>query len=112
MLVLDYNRFNRNEKVIQCASDIELTLLYTLQIKLLVLWCTAAGQLSGNEDVSVLHSFIAYLPSAVSFAEVKKFKRRPRYLEFFVQVARKGLADGNAELVIGWCTDAEQVLVK
>ena len=79
---------------------------------LIVLQCTASGQLSGNEDMSILHGFIAYLPSAVSFSEVKKFKRRPRYLEFFVQVAKKGLVDGNAELVIGWCTDAEQVLVK
>jgi len=70
------------------------------------------GQLTGNEDMSILHGLIAYLPSAVLFAEVKKFKRRPRYLEFFVQVARKGLADGNADLVISWCTDAEQVLVK
>jgi len=69
-------------------------------------------QLTGSEDMSVLHGFIAYLPSAVSFVEVKKFKRRPRYLEFFIQVAWKGLADGNAELVIGWCMDAEQVLVK
>jgi len=71
-----------------------------------------SGQLSGNEDMSILHGLIAYLPSAVLFAEVKKFKRRPRYLEFFVQVARKGLADGSADLVISWCTDAEQVLVK
>jgi len=62
--------------------------------------------------MSVLHGLIAYLPSAVAFTELKKFKRRPRYLEFFVQVARKGLADGSAELVISWCTDAEQVLVK
>jgi len=78
----------------------------------MVLYHAASGQLSGNEDMSILHGFIAYLPSAVSFAEVKKFKRRPRYLEFFVRVARKGLADGNAELVITWCIDAEQVLVK
>jgi len=72
----------------------------------------ASAQLTGNEDMSVLHSFISYLPSAVSFNEVKKFKRRPRYLEFFVLVARKGLAEGNAELVVTWCVDAEQVLVK
>jgi len=62
--------------------------------------------------MSILHGLIAYLPSAVSIVEVRKFKRRPRFLEFFVQVARKGLADGSAELVIGWCTDAEQVLVR
>jgi len=62
--------------------------------------------------MSILYGYIAFMPSAISFTEVKKFKRRPRYLEFFVQVARKGLADGNAELVIGWCIDAEQLLVK
>lgn len=74
--------------------------------------CAGTGQLSGNEDMSILYGLIAYLPSAASFAEVKKFKRRPRYLEFFIQVARKGLADGSADLVISWCVDAEQMLVK
>jgi len=78
----------------------------------LFLWRAASVQLTGNEDMSILHGFIAYLPSTVTFTEVKKFKRRPRYLEFFVLVARKGLSEGNAELVVTWCSDAEQVLVK
>jgi len=76
------------------------------------IYYAGSGQLSGSEDMSVLHGLMAYLPSALLYAEVKKFKRRPRYLEFFIQVARKGLADGSADLVTGWCTEAEQVLVK
>ena len=32
------------------------------------------------------------------------------YLEFFVQVAKNGLADGSTDLFIGWCADAEQML--
>jgi len=71
-----------------------------------------APSLNGSEDVSILHGIIAYLPSSMAFVEVKKFKRHPRYLEFFVQLAEKAIAEGNGELVIGWCADTEQILIK
>ena len=43
---------------------------------------------------------------------VVKFKRRARYLEFFVQVAEKALAEEAVDLVMEWCTDTNQWLAK
>lgn len=65
-------------------------------------------ELSGNEDQSILHGFIMYLPSALAYKQLRKFKGRSRYLEFLIQVIQKGLAEGNAEMVATWCEEAEQ----
>ena len=75
---------------------------------------TAHGEheLSGNEDPSILHAYIAYLPSRLAYREVAKFKRRARFLEFLVQVAQKGLTEGEVEQVLEWCDDADQWLQK
>ncbi|KAK3102398.1 hypothetical protein FSP39_011137 [Pinctada imbricata] len=69
-------------------------------------------ELSGYEDPSILHAYIAYLPSKLAYREVVKFKRRLRYLEFFVQVAQKALSEGLATQVVEWCEDATQWLLK
>ncbi|CAH1784493.1 unnamed protein product [Owenia fusiformis] len=61
--------------------------------------------LTGNEDPSILHAYIAYLPSRLAYKEILKFKRRTRYLEFFVQVIEKALAEGLADYAIDWCQD-------
>lgn len=41
-----------------------------------------------------------------------KFKRRQRYLEFFVQVAQKALTEGMATQVMDWCEDTSSWLTK
>ncbi|XP_053377953.1 cilia- and flagella-associated protein 54-like isoform X4 [Mercenaria mercenaria] len=64
-------------------------------------------ELSGNEDPSILHAYIAYLPSRIAYREVAKFKKRARYLEFFVQVAQKALTEGLPEIALDWCEDTE-----
>lgn len=43
---------------------------------------------------------------------VVKFKRRQRYLEFFVQVAQKALTEGMATQVMDWCEDTSSWLTK
>ena len=43
---------------------------------------------------------------------VIKFKRRARYLEFFVQCAEKALTEGIAPTALEWCVDTEQWLFK
>jgi len=43
---------------------------------------------------------------------VVKFKRRARYLEFFVQVADKALSEEAADLALDWCLDTSQWLNK
>ncbi|XP_078309886.1 cilia- and flagella-associated protein 54-like isoform X5 [Crassostrea virginica] len=69
-------------------------------------------ELSGFEDPSILHAYIAYLPSKLAYREVVKFKRRHRYLEFFVQVAQKALTEGMATQVMDWCDDTASWLNK
>ncbi|XP_046336681.2 cilia- and flagella-associated protein 54-like isoform X2 [Haliotis rufescens] len=69
-------------------------------------------ELTGNEDPSILHAYIAYLPSKMAYREVMKFKRRARYLEFLVHVAQKGLTEGLAEQVVDWCEDSINWLSK
>jgi hypothetical protein len=43
---------------------------------------------------------------------VVKFKRRSQYLEFLVQVAQKGLTEGEIDPVMDWCDETYQWLVK
>ncbi|XP_052282343.1 cilia- and flagella-associated protein 54-like isoform X6 [Dreissena polymorpha] len=69
-------------------------------------------ELSGNEDPSILHAYIAYLPSRIAYREVAKFKKRARYLEFFVQVAQKALTEGLPELAMEWCDDTENWIAR
>ena len=41
---------------------------------------------------------------------VSKFKKRHRYLEFFVQVAQKALTEGMSGQVVEWCDETSQWL--
>lgn len=43
---------------------------------------------------------------------VVKFRRRARYLEFFVQVVQKALSEGLVETAIEWCEETIAWLVK
>ncbi|XP_023930113.1 cilia- and flagella-associated protein 54-like [Lingula anatina] len=88
--------------------------LKALEAHMLKLSKQAQGEheLTGNEDPSILHAYIAYLPSRIAYREVSKFKRRTRYLEFFVQVVQKALTEGIAEMAIEWCEDALQWIQK
>ncbi len=42
---------------------------------------------------------------AYKIISVCKFKRRARYLEFFVQTAQKALAEGIPDMALEWCED-------
>ena len=46
-------------------------------------------ELTGMEDSNVVATRLAKMRSIVGFREVAKFKRRNRYLEFFVIVSEK-----------------------
>uniref|UniRef100_A0A1I8IMC1 UDENN domain-containing protein n=1 Tax=Macrostomum lignano TaxID=282301 RepID=A0A1I8IMC1_9PLAT len=69
-------------------------------------------ELSGNEDPSILHAYVAFLPSRVAYKEVSKFRKRMRYIEFFVKVAEKGLSEGHYDLVIEWTKETTDYLDK
>ncbi|KAK7102964.1 hypothetical protein V1264_021114 [Littorina saxatilis] len=69
-------------------------------------------ELNGNEDPSILHAYIAFLPSKLAYREVVKFRRRARYLEFFVNVAQKALTEGEVDQVVDWCKETDDWITK
>ncbi|XP_074609756.1 cilia- and flagella-associated protein 54-like isoform X1 [Acropora palmata] len=62
-------------------------------------------ELTGSEDPSVLYPVVANLPAQQAYKEVLKFKRRTRFLGFFVQVFAKALEEGLTEIALEWCND-------
>ncbi|CAH3193048.1 unnamed protein product, partial [Porites evermanni] len=62
-------------------------------------------ELTGSEDPSVLYSVVANLPPRQAYKEVLKFKRRTRFLGFFVQVLAKALQEGLTETALEWTND-------
>ena len=62
--------------------------------------------LTGQEDPMILHAVIATQTSQTAYREVKKFRKRPQYLEFFAHLASSTLAKGHVEWVMEWSKDA------
>ncbi|XP_068714673.1 cilia- and flagella-associated protein 54-like isoform X3 [Montipora foliosa] len=62
-------------------------------------------ELTGSEDPSVLYSVVANLPAQQAYKEVIKFKRRTRFLGFYVQVLAKALQEGLTETALEWSSD-------
>jgi len=69
-------------------------------------------ELNGSEEPCILHAYISLLPSQLAYQQVKKFQHRQRYLEFIVELAQKGLAEGFPEAVLEWCYDANDRLLR
>ncbi|CAC5396096.1 unnamed protein product [Mytilus coruscus] len=69
-------------------------------------------ELTGFEDPVVLHAYIAYLPSKLAYREVVKFRKRPKYLEYFVQVAQKALTEGLYTQLVDWCEETTNSLTR
>ncbi|XP_041347318.1 cilia- and flagella-associated protein 54-like [Gigantopelta aegis] len=88
--------------------------LKALEANMLSMSKAAHGEheLTGSEDPNILHAYTAYLPSKLAYKEVVKFKRRARYLEFFVHVCQNALTEGFPEQVIEWCEDSMNWLQK
>ncbi|XP_032221437.2 cilia- and flagella-associated protein 54 isoform X1 [Nematostella vectensis] len=63
-------------------------------------------ELMGTEDPNLLYSYIASLPTKDAYFEVLKFKRRTRFLGFFVQVLSKAIDEGMMETALDWTHDA------
>ncbi|XP_027049490.1 cilia- and flagella-associated protein 54-like [Pocillopora damicornis] len=69
-------------------------------------------ELTGSEDPSVLHSVVANLPAQQAYKEVLKFKRRTRFLGFYVQVLAKALQEGLTETALDWTNDTMTWIVR
>lgn len=45
-------------------------------------------------------------------SKVVKFRRRARYLEFFVQVVQKALSEGLVDIATEWCDETVNWLIR
>ncbi|CAB3989196.1 Hypothetical predicted protein, partial [Paramuricea clavata] len=69
-------------------------------------------ELSGAEDPAILTSYVTALAPIDGYREVMKFKRRTKYLQYFVMVVEKALATDAPEKVLEWSNDTEMWLNK
>lgn len=70
----------------------------------------SAGELTGGEDASTVLSYIVAAKPLLAYKEISKFRRRSRYLEYFVHVMHKALISGIVESAIGWSQEVLQWL--
>lgn len=62
----------------------------------------SADELTGGEDASTVLSYIVTAKPMLAYKEISKFRRRSRYLEYFVHVMHKALHCGMIEPTIEW----------
>nr|XP_039269408.1 cilia- and flagella-associated protein 54-like [Styela clava] len=65
----------------------------------------SADELTGGEDASTVLSYIITAKPMLAYKEISKFRRRSRYLEYFVHVMHKALHCGLIEPTIEWSQD-------
>lgn len=65
----------------------------------------SADELTGSEDASTVLAYITAAKPMIAYKEIGKFRRRSRYLEYFVHVLRKAMHAGLVESAIEWAQD-------
>ncbi|XP_075253946.1 cilia- and flagella-associated protein 54-like isoform X5 [Convolutriloba macropyga] len=65
-----------------------------------------SDELYGTEDPIVLHAYVASLPAKAAYREISKFKKKPSFIQFLVQVVSKSITEGKAIDAVDWCEDA------
>jgi hypothetical protein len=58
--------------------------------------------LTGQEDIMLLHKTIATEHATLAYKEVRKFRKRPRYLEFFVHLCSRAVKSGHFDDTVEW----------
>uniref|UniRef100_H3B554 Cilia and flagella associated protein 54 n=1 Tax=Latimeria chalumnae TaxID=7897 RepID=H3B554_LATCH len=59
---------------------------------------------TGHEDCTILYSLIACLPLRDAYTYVKKFKKRSRFLEFFVLLLERAVNAEKTSIALEWST--------
>ncbi|KAM4676016.1 cilia- and flagella-associated protein 54 [Discoglossus pictus] len=83
------------EKVTEQLSALEQTMLKMTNP-------SCGIQLTGKEDPLLLYSVVTCWPPVTAYKEVMKFKMRPRFLEFFVQLLQRVVSEENFKLAMEW----------
>uniref|UniRef100_A0A8C5N1B0 Cilia and flagella associated protein 54 n=1 Tax=Leptobrachium leishanense TaxID=445787 RepID=A0A8C5N1B0_9ANUR len=58
--------------------------------------------MTGQEDPLILHSVVSCWPPNKAYREVMKFKKKPRFLEFFVQLVQREVYEEKFSRVLEW----------
>ncbi|KAM5171982.1 cilia- and flagella-associated protein 54 [Mantella aurantiaca] len=79
--------------------------LSALEQKLLRLTKPVTGtELTGQENPILLHSVVTCWAPNAAFKEIMKFKKKSRFLEFFVQLLQRVLSEEKHQKVLEWAT--------
>ncbi|KAM4748836.1 cilia- and flagella-associated protein 54 [Rhinophrynus dorsalis] len=77
--------------------------LAVLEVHLLKLINPSNGtELTGQEDPMLLYSVVTCWPPLTAYKEVMKFKKKPRFLEFFVQLLQRVVYEEKFQRVLEW----------
>eukprot|EP00079_Xenopus_tropicalis_P023165 XP_012815326.1 PREDICTED: cilia- and flagella-associated protein 54 isoform X1 [Xenopus tropicalis] len=63
-----------------------------------------AADLTGHEDPMLLHAVVACWPTVTAYKEVMKFKKRSRFLEFFVQLVQRVVYEEKFQRALDWAS--------
>ncbi|XP_076801900.1 cilia- and flagella-associated protein 54-like [Clavelina lepadiformis] len=100
-------RNNKSRKVpppVEVISNLELAALEG-RLAELARENRAADELTGSEDPSQVLARLSKMKPIVAYRELGKFRRRTRFLEFFVFVLRKALRLHQIDLGIEWSNE-------
>ncbi|KAG8439495.1 hypothetical protein GDO86_005631 [Hymenochirus boettgeri] len=79
--------------------------LSTLELHLLKLTKPSNGtDLTGQEDPVLLHAVVTCWPTVTAYKEVLKFKKKSRFLEFFVQLLQRVVNEEKFQRALEWAT--------
>ncbi|XP_077195229.1 cilia- and flagella-associated protein 54 isoform X2 [Paroedura picta] len=91
------------EKVNENLEALESTLLRL----------TKAGQeLIGDEDAVLLYPIVKIWQTKIAYKEVQKFKKNPRFLEFFVQFLLRVVNEERFSRIVEWADETQDYLKK
>ncbi|CAM2697277.1 unnamed protein product [Rotaria socialis] len=68
--------------------------------------------LTGNEDATIVSTFINATSAKQGYKEVQKFRKRPAYMEYLTQVLTKSLVDSSNDDILGWYDDNQAFVSK
>ncbi|XP_074840080.1 cilia- and flagella-associated protein 54 [Carettochelys insculpta] len=101
----------RKKKSQAAATEKAAENLAALESNLLKLTRPGTGQeITGQEDPFFLYPIISSWATKNAYREVMKFRKKPRFLEFFVQVLHKALNEEKFQRMLEWTSSVKDFL--
>ncbi|KAJ6656335.1 hypothetical protein lerEdw1_003838 [Lerista edwardsae] len=86
--------------------------LEALETNLLKLVKPGPGDLTGEEDTLFLFPVVSNWQTRIAYKEVLKFKKSPRFLEYFVRLIYKTLNEERFHRIIDWADEMQEFVKK